>query len=105
MTLSDTFVSINLNTNVHSLNDIPNKIRGKTIIFNMDLFFRSQLYMRQKGKRGGGVIILTKTSMYFFSLLGIYPLCWANEVNRFFHATIRTIKLVLDLALKMINSS
>lgn len=22
--------------------------------------------MRQKGKRGGGVIILTKTSMYFF---------------------------------------
>lgn len=70
MTLSDTFVSINLNTNVHSLNDIPNKIRGKKSFLIWIFFYRSQLYMRQKGKRGGGVIILTKTSMYFFSIIG-----------------------------------
>lgn len=59
----------------------------------MELFSGAN-YMRQ---HEGKVIILTKTSMYFFSiLLGINPLCWANEGNRFFHATIKTIKKELD---------
>lgn len=70
-------------------------------------FYSSQLYMRQKGKRGGGGsnYFNKNFNVFFFPLLGIYPSCWANEGNRFFHATIRTIKLELDLALKMINSS